>query len=275
MWICQLHGIHLLAEAGKSPVPSIADSSQMLKTFGPKLDPKEIRRIEARGESCEREPSFRRMITAAEAGNAAGFNSSFEELMRNALAPWLPLVPHLDLSFAGVMQARRATRVAIVALALHRSHPLTLIARSWRGDKGAVLELVSIDRLFLHDGSTASVIRTAALKHDQPFMTSLARAQRVEPRLRRRELIRIYLNVLFVLEEVGQAMPRIDELQRLLDPTGTIYEGPYAFERDIQRMRERFSKMFVDADSEPPTLLDFYRESFLGTRSSQHPKPRS
>ena len=264
MWICQLFGIQVLAELeGNCPTafPSIAETNQFLMTFGPKLDPEEVKRIEARGESAEREPSFRRMIDAAKAGNSAGFKSSFEELMKRSLDPWLSLVPHLNLSFVGVMQARRAARAAMVALGIHHTHPLTLIAKAWRGDREAVLELVSIDRLFLQDRSTATVIRSAALKNDQPFMVRLARAQRMEPRLRRRDLIRMYLNVLFVLEEVNQPLPRIDELQRLLDPTGRIYEGPYAFERDVQRMRERFKEVFVEARCEGSTLLDFYRAS--------------
>ncbi len=146
-----------------------------------------------------------------------------------------------------------------MALAFHDAHPLTLIVRAWSGDKEAVLELVRIDRLFLQDSSTAAVIRTAALRSDQPFMRQLALAQKDEPRLRRRDLIHIYLNVFFFLEFSGQKPPLIAELHRLLDPAGNIFPGLYAFERDFERRRKRFVEMFEEMDSQLPAIGAFYR----------------
>jgi hypothetical protein len=268
VWICQLHGIDRFAADGDGTVvpPVVAKIGELLATFGPELDPKEMSAIQDRGEALQRESSFQNMIAAGKNPSSIEFNNSFEEVMRIALDPWQPNLPLEDLSFKGICQSRRAVRATMIALAFHDAHPLTLIARSWKGDKQAAkgdkqaaLELVRIDKLFLHDPATAAVIRTAGFQNDQHFINALAAAQKTEPRLRRRDLIRLYMHVLFALELLGSALPRIDELQRLLDPTGTIYEGAYAFERDLQRRRDRFRQMFMEADEETATILSFYR----------------
>ena len=90
-------------------------------------------------------------------------------------------------------------------------------------------------------------------------MRQLALAQKDEPRLRRRDLIHIYLNVFFFLEFSGQKPPLIAELHRLLDPAGNIFPGLYAFERDFERRRKRFVEMFEEMDSQLPAIGAFYR----------------
>src|SRR5271169_4115255 len=152
----------------------------------------------------------------------------------------------------------RALRVTAVCTVLLRVHPLTLIARALKGDQEAVLELVKADKLFLSDRCTQNAIRDAGLRNDQPFMGRLASAQKYQPRLRRRDLIHIYFSLLFLLERAGQPLPRIDELQRLVDSEGREFGGIYAFERDLQRQREIWSQIWTEALSELPALLSFY-----------------
>ncbi len=225
------------------------------------LNPQEMSEIHQRGEKISRSPSFASMIDAGRDENWSEFKSQFEQIVKTALEPFQPNLPIQDFSFQAMCQLRRAVRATMVALAFHDAHPLTLIARSWKGDQTAALELVRIDRLFLHDSATEGVIRTAAFRNDQSFINGLAGAQKTEPRLHRRDLIHLYMCVLFLLEQMGQAPPRIDELHRLLDPSGTIYPGVYAFERDLQRRRERFLAMVQEANSESANVFSFYKAS--------------
>jgi hypothetical protein len=161
-------------------------------------------------------------------------------------------------SLDAAVQMNRAVRATAVCTVLQRVHPLTLIARALRGHREAVLDLVKADKLFLLDRCTQNVIRDAGLRNDKQFMVRLADAQRYQPRLRRRDLIHVYFNLLFLLERVGQQLPRIDELQRLVDPHGREFGGLYAFERDLQRQRELWTQMWTEALSELPSLLRFY-----------------
>ena len=152
----------------------------------------------------------------------------------------------------------RATRALFLCTALYGTNPLILIARAWRGERNAVLDLVKVDKLFLQDPCTQSVIRQASLQNDREFLGQLANAQRYQPVLRTRDLFHIYFYVLFLWEELGQALPRMDELQRLLDPRGTKFVGVYAFERDLQRCRAQFQEMLANGEAELSALQSFY-----------------
>ena len=261
-WICQLHGLAALRRTNGKATQDGSDleMGELLRTFGPELSPEKMRGNLARSDAIQRDARVQGMIEAAKRGDSATFNAGFKEIAESMQEVWLPnFKPPFDLSLSSVLQMRRSLRAILVGTALYHVHPIKLIARAWRGDKSAVLDLIRIDKLFLQDRCTLKVIRDAALRNDQAFIDQLANAQKYQPRLRRRDLIHLYFQVLFVLELVGQPLPRTDELQRLLDPQGDIFRGCYAFERDLQRWREHFNKIFAEAYSEFPTILSFYQ----------------
>ena len=97
------------------------------------------------------------------------------------------------------------------------------------------------------------------------MISSLSTLWRARKNISRRDLQHIYFDLLFLLEALGQALPRTDELQRLLDPQGVIFEGVYAFERDLQRQREHFIKMIAEAHAELPALLPLYSSGLRRT----------
>jgi hypothetical protein len=260
LWICQLHGLALLRKsANAAEMGSDSELGEALKIFGPELSPEEIKGKLAGSDAIQSDARFQSMIEAANSGDMTGFNESFQVIAKSMIELWLPnFKPPFDFSFRTMLQMTRALRGTLVCTALHPVHPLILIARAWKGDKEAVLDLVRIDKLFLQDRCAQEVIRNAALRNDQQFMDQLAKAQKYQPRLHRRDLLHLYFAVLFILEELGHPLPRIDELQRLLDPPATLFKGLYAFEKDLQRRRKRFTKMFAEAHAEFPALLSFY-----------------
>jgi hypothetical protein len=263
-WICQLHGIDRSVDPEKTDELNLQleRTQELLASFGPMLDPEEMKHIHQRGDAISRSPSFAEMADIGRKGNWIEYNDRFKQMMETAMGPFQPNLPIKDFSLQNMCQLRRAVRATMLALVFHDAHPLTLIARSWKGDRTAALELVKIDRLFLHDPATSQAIRSAEFEHDQNFINDLAVAQKAEPRLHRRDLIRLYMCLLFMLEQIGQTLPRIDELQRLVDPTGKIYPGDYAFERDLQRRRERFLAMLKEAATELTNIHSFYKECF-------------
>jgi hypothetical protein len=233
--------------------------------FGPELGPEKIKQQTARSQALQSSADFKRTIEAGKSGDVAGFEAGFQEMIEKMTEVWLPgFELPFPLSFNAMTQISRALRATLILMALDRVHPLTLIARAWRGDKQAVLGLVRADKLFLQDRCTQAAIRDAGLQNDQQFMNELAHAQRFQARLGRRDLLHIYFDLLFLLEELGQTLPRIDELQRLLDPHGNIYEGLYAFERDLQRRRKHFIKLMTDAYRELPAILSLYASDLPG-----------
>ncbi len=260
LWICQLHGLAWLRQSSgnTAEMGSYSEIGEALKIFGPELSPEEIKGKLAGSDAIQSDARFQSMIEAASSGDMTGFNASFQEIAKSMIDLWLPnFEPPFDLSFRTMLQMTRALRGTLVCTALHPVHPLILIARAWKGDKEAVLDLVRIDKLFLQDRCAQEVIRNAALRNDQQ-LDQLAKAQKYQPRLHRRDLLHIYFAVLFMLELVEKPLPRIDDLQRLLDPQATLFKGLYAFEKDLQRRRKRFTKMFAEAYSEFPALLSFY-----------------
>jgi len=55
------------------------------------------------------------------------------------------------ISFAGFVKLLRATRAMLVSMALFHEHPLSLIARAFRGDRRATLDLIKVDHMFVND----------------------------------------------------------------------------------------------------------------------------
>jgi hypothetical protein len=237
----------------------IIEGEAALRTLGPEASPEKIREKFVAANALKLSSYFTGMMAAASGEDFATFDTAFTELAKRAANLWAPdFESPFPVSFGAAVRMNRALRVTLVCTVLQRVHPLTLIARALKGDQEAVLDLVKADKLFLPDRCTQNVIRDAGLRNDQQFIGRLAGAQKYQPRLRRRDLIHIYFNLLFVLELAGQPLPRMDELQRLVDPEGREFGGVYAFEKDLQRQRELWTKMWTEALSELPSLLSFY-----------------
>jgi hypothetical protein len=120
--------------------------------------------------------------------------------------------------------------------------------------------LVRADKLFLQDCCCAATIRKAELQDDQGFTKQLTKALEYQPTLRRRGVFRVYYYILFLLEASGVLLPSLNELWSTLDPHGREYDSLSAFEKDFQRRRRDFGRMFAFADAEPQ-VLSKYRES--------------
>jgi hypothetical protein len=264
LWVCQLSGLGNLRQNGQNieTDQSHIEAEAALRALGPDASPEKIREKLAAADAFKGSPSYRRMMAAASGEDFATFDTAFTEVAKQAANSWAPAFePPFPLSFDCAVQMNRAVRVTAVCTVLQRVHPLSLIARALKGDHEAVLDLVKADKLFLTDRCTQKVIRDAGLRSDRQFMGRLASVQKYQPRLRRRDLIHIYFNLLFILELAGQQLPKFDELQRLIDPEGREFEGFYAFERDFQRQRELWTQMWTDALSDLPRLLSFYESA--------------
>jgi hypothetical protein len=267
LWICQLWGLGRMRQSGGEIKINgcYAEAAEALGGFGPKLSPEQIKRKHAQSVAMRSQAGFKDMIEAAKNRDISGFNADFEGMTKALIGVWLPdFEPPFELSFDVIRQMIRAFRATLICTALDRVNPLTMIAKAWKGDKEAVLGLVRADKLFLQDRCSQAVIRNAGLQNDQQFLDELARAQKFQPQLHRRDLVHIYFHWLFFTEAMGQSLPRCDELQRLLDPNGTIFEGLYAFERDLQRQREHFRNMLTEAYTELPALLSLYASALPG-----------
>jgi hypothetical protein len=261
LWVCQLSGLGGVRLNGQNieTNQSYIEAEAALRALGPEASPEKIGEKFAAAHALKTSPCYQDMMAAAGGDDFATFDTAFTELANQAADLWAPgFRPPFPVSFDAAVQMNRAVRVTAVCSVLQRVHPLTLIARALKGDQEAVLDLVKADKLFLADRCTQNVIRDAGLRNDQPFMGRLASAQKYQPRLRRRDLIHIYFSLLFLLEWGGEPLPRIDELQRLVDPEGREFGGIYAFEKDLQRQRELWTQMWTEALSELPTLLSFY-----------------
>jgi hypothetical protein len=116
-------------------------------------------------------------------------------------------------------------------------HPLSLIAQAREGDRRAVLDLVKVDKLFLHDRCTARVIRDAELQNDRAFLGQLARALAYKPKLGWRRACQLYLQMLFAL---GTQLPALPVFQLRLDPEGKRFRSFAAFEKFFERCRAEF-----------------------------------
>ena len=154
------------------------------------------------------------------------------------------------LSLEQFSQLWRAMRASVFCWVLHNQHPLVLIKRALKGDREAVLKLVKADKLFLQDSSCAATIKKAELQGDRGFEKQLAKAIEYQPTIRRREILQLYFQILFLLEGQAVQLPTLNELWSTLDPHGKEYDSLSAFERDFQRRRQDFNKIFKEADEE-------------------------
>jgi hypothetical protein len=259
-WILQLHdlgGAEVTQEPnqgtpGAQIMPPLAMWMEQLA--GPELDPRKIESALAKTEKVKDRRTTKELKSLLHEDKRE-FESQFGQRAREALGIWavpegLPAIPQL-LSFEGLLKMLRAAHALAVCLAIHEVHPLLLIARASKGDQRAVLDLIKVDKLFLHDSCTEKTIRDAELRNDYPFLQQLARAQTYQPRLRVREVQHLYFYLLFFLEQEGKMrLPAGHKLWRILDPRAREYDSLDAFERDFQRRRKAFARMLGDIAAE-------------------------
>ena len=155
-----------------------------------------------------------------------------------------------DISVTTVRQQLRSLRALLVCFQINKIHVLTLIARAEKGQRQAVLDLVKVDRMFLHDPCTDAVIRQAEMLNDRYFLDQLTRAQEYRFKPKTRALYRLYLHLLLLIERFGLPLPTMHELWKILDPRAREYESLQSFERDVERRRVDFDQMVADAEKE-------------------------
>jgi hypothetical protein len=259
-WIFQLHGLTrhgTTQESGGDAAevqvpPSLVNWIQQVA--GPELD---LRKIET---AVTKARQTKDGIRAEEwkplyHGDKQEFDSQFSQKAREILDAFsvptqFPAILQV-ISFEGSLKMLRATRATMICLAIHEMHPLLLITRASKGDRRATLDLIKVDKLFLHDGCTENVIKCAELMNDHSFLEQLARAQNYQPKLRVREIQHLYFYLLFLLERMENTrLPKGYELWRILDPRAREYDSLDAFERDFQRRRRGFEQIITDIAAE-------------------------
>ena len=185
-------------------------------------------------------------------GDRGRFNREFDRVVSSLSNQWgVPreFAEGMDFSSENIPKMLRAFQATLRCLVIYDVHPLNLIAQASRGDQKAVLELISVDKLFMCDSRTEPAIREAALQNNQKFIERIARAQNHEPTLNSRSAWHAYFFILFFAEYFGLSLPTLHELYRILDPNGRQYESLQSFERDFQRRRAVFGKI-LDALAE-------------------------
>ncbi len=255
-WIVQLHSL-TRHEAGESD----RARSELQKTLGNWIEQiagleLDLRKTEA---AVTKARQTRDGINAEEMkslyhGDKREFESQFQQKTREVIdafsvPPELPAIKEF-LSLEGSLKMLRAIRAVAICLTIHITHPLLLIRRAAKGDRQSTLDLIKIDKLFLHDNCTERVIKDAELMNDHSFLQQLARAQNYQPKLRGRDIQHLYFYLLFLLEELGNSLPTGYELWRILDPRAREYDSLDAFERDFQRRRKDFEQMLNEIAAE-------------------------
>jgi hypothetical protein len=256
--ILLLHGVPKDKTDSRDPklydnliIPSANWISDIL---GPEVDTRKVRLMKIRAETLRQEAGPR-----IEKANEKGGNQEVEHYIRTAAIELLQIwgAPaevgiSTDLSVQGVRAALRAFRATVFCLDLYNIHPLVLITRASKGDVEAVLALIKVDKMFVHDNYTRSVIKDAESRNNRAFINQMARAMEYQPRLTRRGARHSYFTILFFLADLGIALPTLHELWRILDPIGREYESLSAFERDFQRRRIDFNHVIEGLVAEFP-----------------------
>jgi hypothetical protein len=134
----------------------------------------------------------------------------------------------------------RATRATAICFCKHKQHPLLMIDKAQQGDRQAVLELVTTDKLFLADRCTQGVIRQATSENDERFSLHMASALKHKARMTKHTRPRF---LLFALLSLRVHLPRNVYLHPLLDPDGKRFKPGGAFERFVQRSKKEFERL--------------------------------
>jgi hypothetical protein len=255
-WIVHLHGLKTGPSSHEfdqvSGTPSVASLTEwMVQIAGPEADP---RKTSARIAKLRKDSLSTEKLALLYRRNRQEFDSQFKQQAHKLrdtvnIPDGLPALSGLA-SIEESLKIMRATRALAMCLSVHGAHPLSLIARATKGDRRAALDLIKVDKLFLHDSCTQSLIKKAELQNDQAFMKQLARAQVFVPKLPPREMQRLYFYQLFLMEQAGIELPPQSELWRILDPRGQEYDTLSSFERDLQRRRKSFMQMLNDLATE-------------------------
>jgi len=257
-WIFSMHGIaqdasnphkHTTRRYSETAFGQLVD--WMGKVFSPYLNPRMIERAKVQSEELQKETvdSLRQIPNA----DLQDLNSILPEKAARLLDVWgVPREFYSvdDISVGTVRQQLRSLRALLVCFQINKIHVLTLIARAEKGQRQAVLDLVKVDRMFLHDPCTDAVIRQAEMLNDRYFLDQLTRAQEYRLKPKVRALHHLYLHLLFMIERFGVPLPTMHELWRILDPRTTEYESLQSFERDVERRRIDFDQMVADAEKE-------------------------
>jgi hypothetical protein len=158
-WIFWMHGFRE-ERCGSGPLEprydqaAAADAGTFLaQLLGPGMDAQKIEISRAQSQRITDE-KVSKMIEAQRSGNQDGFQSVFSEAASALMDAW-KIPPSFSqcfgLTFEQAIKLGRATRATLVCVALHNEYPLVLIARASKGDRRAVLDLVRVDSLFMHD----------------------------------------------------------------------------------------------------------------------------
>jgi hypothetical protein len=236
------------------------------KALGPEMDAQQVERALVRSQKVANEKGPL-IAEARRRGDLGAFESLFSEMTLGILdSAGIPKAFSELLGgvfYEDVVKSLRACRALVSCLVVHGEHPLVLINRASKGDRRAVLDLVEIDGLFMHDSCCSEVIRRAELQEDQEFIEQLKKAVGKQPSLRSRDIKHVYYYILFLFEAFGSRLPRREDLWNAIDPLGAEYESLSAFEKDFQRSRQVFKNMLAAAEaeimvqgSEPPFSSD-------------------
>ncbi len=182
-----------------------------------------------------------RIFKALQKSDLSAFHAARNEVAERLGRPIASTItPDTILAVLALLSRMRAARALALCVICYKMHPLSLIARARQGDRRAVLDLVKVDKLFLHDRCTARVIRDAELRNDRAFLGQLARAVGYKPKLEWRRSCQLYLQVLFAL---GAQLPALPILHLRLDPEGKRFGSFEAFERFYERCRVDFLQL--------------------------------
>jgi hypothetical protein len=260
-WILQMYGFRESKFEGGGSLESRYGESAMLaaaqlvnRGFGPGVDVREEERRMAEGRKIANK-KVPGILVALRTGDLDAVHSEFSKLMSGILdAAEVPheLYESMDLSHDGLIKQIRSTRALVLSMALLNEHPIVVMKRAANGDRRAVLDLVKIDSLFLHDSCCNAVIRHAELQEDEKFLDQLRRAVGYQCRLHSRDVKRVYYYILFTIEASGVSLPTLKELWSTVDPLGRDYDSLFAFERAFQRQRLVFDRMVESAAAEIP-----------------------
>jgi hypothetical protein len=246
-WIIRMHGVHTANpsdDLSSTDFPKIiAGLDRLCAALQRMPHANGIRRqLEQMGK--EENP---KILEAQQSGNKEALDAVVSQLIRRMMkAVEIPesFPMEIDLiSYAGFVRLLRATRATLVSMALFHEHPLSLIARAFKGDREATLDLIKVDHMFVNDRCCKETIRKAALQDDDDFIAQVQRALKYKRRIHRRELLHFYLFNLLLFEQLGIALPPINELWTRLDPSGNEYKTLQAFEKDVQRRRDDFEQI--------------------------------
>jgi hypothetical protein len=226
----------------------------LCSTLGPDMDVRGLKRLDVEFQRIgqEKGPELRRAFGR---GDLDEFNLQFSKVlseMTNASRTPSTFFQEQGFSFESYIRLQCATGAILGCMAIHDEHPLLLLTRASKGDRQAVLDLVKVDKLFMHDSVCSPVIRKAEFEQDRAYLAQLKGALQYKRKFRRRDIMRLYFYLLAILESQHIPIPPMEDLWSILDPLGSEYKSLSAFEKDFQRRRQIFFEMIATLEKEVP-----------------------